>query len=74
MVTYHLDEICSTDAVIVDAELARLRAIDNEREKANKQRLKGATILFIVFGLTCEPLFPQGFSTKLKRKRGWQQH
>jgi len=30
-----------TDAGIVDSELARLRAIDNERERANKQKLKG---------------------------------
>jgi len=30
-----------TDAVMVDAEIARLRAIDNEREKVHKQKLKG---------------------------------
>jgi len=30
-----------TDGPIVDAELARLRALDNEREKAHKQKLKG---------------------------------
>ncbi|GLB40369.1 putative bone development [Lyophyllum shimeji] len=30
-----------TDAPAVDAELSRLRAIDNERERANKQKLKG---------------------------------
>ncbi|KAF9468014.1 hypothetical protein BDZ94DRAFT_1294517 [Collybia nuda] len=30
-----------SDAGIVDAELSRLRIIDNQREKANKQKLKG---------------------------------
>ncbi|RDB25953.1 Tetratricopeptide repeat protein 9B [Hypsizygus marmoreus] len=30
-----------SDKSIVDAELTRLRAIDNERERANKQKLKG---------------------------------
>ena len=30
-----------TDAVLVDQEIARLRAIDNEREKAHKNKMKG---------------------------------
>ncbi|KAF9000682.1 hypothetical protein BDQ17DRAFT_1359343 [Cyathus striatus] len=30
-----------TDAAMVDAEIARLRAIDNERERIHKQKLKG---------------------------------
>jgi len=30
-----------TDAAAVDAELSRLRIIDNERERVNKQKLKG---------------------------------
>ncbi|KAG5635809.1 hypothetical protein H0H81_010057 [Sphagnurus paluster] len=30
-----------SDAPIVDAELSRLRAIDNERERQHKQKLKG---------------------------------
>ena len=29
------------DAQIVDAELARFRAIDKERDRVNKQKLKG---------------------------------
>lgn len=30
-----------TDVALVDTELSRLRAIDNEREKIHKQKLKG---------------------------------
>lgn len=38
---------CSIDAGIVDTELARLKAIDNEREKAHKQKLKGKGRIYL---------------------------
>ena len=33
----------SSDDTLVDQEIARLRVIDNERERAHKQKMKGST-------------------------------
>jgi hypothetical protein len=36
----------STDAALVDTEVARLRVIDSERERVHKQKLKGTVDTF----------------------------
>jgi hypothetical protein len=62
-----------TDAAIVDAELSRLRIIDNQREKVHKQKLKGLSS--VICYVNNNPLlitYKQDFSTKLRRRqRQW---
>lgn len=54
-------EPCSTDAALVDAELSRLRIIDNQREKANKQKLKGKLCFLSITPLFLTALTKQDF-------------
>ena len=45
------------DGPAVDAELARLRIVDNERERVHKQKLKGILPLFLPRYLTPSRLY-----------------
>jgi len=38
-------EISPTDATIVDQEIARLKVIDDERERVHKKKMKGTDFL-----------------------------
>jgi len=60
-----------SDAAIVDAELSRLRVIDNERERVNKQKLKGTDIISNNEATSIGPYTRILKPTGKKRRRQW---